>query len=199
MKMDMNKNSAGKGPLSWMAGHSVAANLLMVVLLVGGLIWGSRIKQEVFPDFDLDMVNITVSYPGASPEEVERGIILSIEEVIQGLEGIKEIRSSAQEGSATVSAELLEGENIQRLAQPDGRADPVHGRVKPLVPVPAQLVQAVVHDNDTLQKVLERSIHGRAVKVVLHARLSGGIDSPDVAGNDRDPAVGGLDELNARG
>jgi multidrug efflux pump subunit AcrB len=58
---------------------------------VAGLIWGSRIKQEVFPDFELDIVTITVPYPGASPEEVERGILLAVEEAVQGLEGIKEM------------------------------------------------------------------------------------------------------------
>ncbi len=65
-----------------MAGHPVAANLLMLVLLVGGLFWATRIKQEVFPDFELDIVNITVPYPGASPQEVERGILLAVEEAV---------------------------------------------------------------------------------------------------------------------
>ena len=106
-----------RGPIAWMAGHSVTANLLMLVFLVGGLIWANRIKQEVFPDFDLDIVNITVPYPGASPEEVERGIILAVEEAVQGLEGIKEMSASASEGVGTVRIEILEGENIQRLAQ----------------------------------------------------------------------------------
>ncbi len=100
-----------------MAGHSVAANLLMAVLLIGGLILASQIKKEVFPDFELDIVNITVPYPGASPEEVERGIILAIEEAVEGLEGVKEFTASAREGLGTVSVEILEGENIQRLAQ----------------------------------------------------------------------------------
>ena len=100
-----------------MAGHSVAANLLMLVFLVGGVIWGSRIKQEVFPDFELDIVRITVPYPGASPEEVERGIILAVEEAVQGLEGIEEMSASAREGVGSVTVEIIEGENIQRLAQ----------------------------------------------------------------------------------
>ncbi|MCD4718187.1 MAG: efflux RND transporter permease subunit [Desulfobacterales bacterium] len=117
MKTTIKKQPEKKGPLAWMAGHSVTANLLMLVLLVGGLFWGSRIKQELFPDFELDMVNISVSYPGASPEEVERGIILAVEEAVQGLEGVKEITASAREGSGSVTVELIEGENIQRLAQ----------------------------------------------------------------------------------
>lgn len=106
-----------KGPIAWMAGHSVAANLLMLVFLVGGAIYASQIKKEVFPDFDLDYVTITVPYPGASPEEVERGVILSIEEAVQGLDGVKEVTATANEGSGTVSVEIIEGKNIERLGQ----------------------------------------------------------------------------------
>jgi len=106
-----------RGPLAWMAGNTVAANLLMVVFLIGGLIWAMQIKQEIFPDFDLDYVNISVSYPGASPEEVEQGIILAAEEAVSGLDGINEITSSAREGSGIVRVEMIEGYNIQKLAR----------------------------------------------------------------------------------
>jgi multidrug efflux pump subunit AcrB len=105
------------GPISWMAGHSVAANLLMVVFLVGGLIFAGQIKKEVFPDFELDYVTISMAYPGASPEEVERGIILAIEEAVQGLDDVKQVTAVAREGSGTVTVEVLEGKNIQRVAQ----------------------------------------------------------------------------------
>ena len=100
-----------------MAGHSVAANLLMLFFLVGGVLLIRQVKKEVFPDFDLDRINITVPYPGASPEEVERGVILAIEEAVQGLEGVEEVTASAQEGVGSVRVEIIEGENIQRIAQ----------------------------------------------------------------------------------
>ena len=69
-----------KGSIAWMAGNSVTANLMMAVLLIGGLFMGFNIKQEVFPEFSLDIVNISIAYPGASPEEVENGILLATEE-----------------------------------------------------------------------------------------------------------------------
>ena len=106
-----------KGPILWMAGHSVAANLLMAVLLIGGLFFSFQIKKEVFPEFELDIVNITVAYPGASPEEVERGIILAVEDAVSGLEGIEKVSAVARESSGTVTVEMREGEDIQRLAQ----------------------------------------------------------------------------------
>ncbi|MBU2431332.1 MAG: efflux RND transporter permease subunit, partial [Proteobacteria bacterium] len=87
-----------KGALAWMAGNSVAANLIMLVLLVGGLVMGLNIKQEVFPEFSSDIVTISIAYPGASPEEVENGIIVAVEEAIEDLEGIDEITATAGEG-----------------------------------------------------------------------------------------------------
>ena len=133
-------NPAGnppKGPIAWMAGNSVAANLLMVVLLVGGLFMGGNIKQEVYPDWTLESVSISVAYPGASPEEVESGIILAVEEAVQDLEGIDEMTSQASEGSALITIEALDGADVTRLWQevksevdridtfPDEAEDPV--------------------------------------------------------------------------
>ncbi len=108
---------ADRGPIQWMAGHSVTANLLMLVLLIGGLMMSLTIKKEVFPDFELDMVTISVAYPGSSPAEVERGVVLGIEEAVQDIDGIKEFWSTAYEGVGTVSVEVLEGEDAQQVAQ----------------------------------------------------------------------------------
>ncbi|SMC96144.1 Multidrug efflux pump subunit AcrB [Desulfocicer vacuolatum DSM 3385] len=105
------------GPIPWMAGNSVAANLLMIVLLVGGLVMGSTIKQEVFPDFDMGSVTVSVAYPGASPEEVERGIILAIEEAVQGLDGIDEMHATASEGHGSVTIEVREEMDVQTFAR----------------------------------------------------------------------------------
>lgn len=98
-----------------MAGHSVTSNLLMLVLVVGGLIVSFRTTKEFFPEMELDRVRISVSYPGASPEEVEEGIILPIEEALQSLNGIDGIISNANEGSGSVNAEVASGQDIQQL------------------------------------------------------------------------------------
>jgi len=97
------------GPIAWMARNSVAANLVMIAFIVGGIIMSTKIKQEVFPEFDLDMVSIAVPYPGASPSEVEQGIILSIEEEVRGIDGVKRVTSTASESGGSVMVELLLG------------------------------------------------------------------------------------------
>ncbi|HDH05990.1 MAG TPA: efflux RND transporter permease subunit [Nitrospirae bacterium] len=106
-----------KGPIKWMAHNHVAANLLMIIFIVGGLVMGYAIKQEVFPELELDLVRVTVAYPGAGPEEVEDGIILKIEENLSGITGIKEIKSVAAEGFGRVTAEILPGEDVDLIIQ----------------------------------------------------------------------------------
>ena len=105
------------GPIAWMVRNRVTPNLLMIVLLLGGLFMGSRIKQEVFPEFSLDTVTITVPYPGSSPEEVEQGILLAVEEAIRGIEGIVELTAKASEGVGRVTAELEADSDHQKIYQ----------------------------------------------------------------------------------
>ena len=102
------------GWLSWMAANSVAANLLMFALILGGLFFLERVKWEVFPQFELELVMIQVPYPGASPAEVEQGVVLVIEEAVRSLDGIQEISSTASEGVATVAVELMTGTDTNR-------------------------------------------------------------------------------------
>src|SRR5210317_42523 len=100
-----------------MAHNHVAANLLMMVFIIGGLVLGFSIKQEVFPEIALDMVQISVAYPGAGPDEVEEGIILQVEEKVSGLDGIKKISSVAAEGVGTVTAVIRDGEDVDLVLQ----------------------------------------------------------------------------------
>ena len=105
-----------RGPIRWMAGNSVASNLLMLALLIGGFFWGTQIKQEIFPEFNLDQVVVSVIYPGASPEEVSEGIVLPIEEAIENVDGIDEVVSTAYEGRGVVRVEARIGADLQLLA-----------------------------------------------------------------------------------
>ncbi|MEQ8771112.1 MAG: efflux RND transporter permease subunit [Phycisphaerales bacterium] len=106
-----------RGPIAWMARNPVAANLAMLLLLIGGVWSAVSAQKEVFPQFELDIVRVSVGYPGAAPEEVEQGILRPVEEAIRGIEGIREITSEAREGSGSVSIELVTGAERMKVFQ----------------------------------------------------------------------------------
>jgi multidrug efflux pump subunit AcrB len=106
-----------KQAIRWMTENHVAANLLMLVFVVGGLIIGLAVQQEVFPEVALDKVQVSVAYPGAGPEEVEDGILLKIEDNLTGVDGIRRLRSQAIEGYGTVTAELRTGADANVVLQ----------------------------------------------------------------------------------
>ena len=115
--MSESQTKYGKGAISWMAQNPVAANLLMIVLLLGGVFTALNIQKEVFPQFQLDIVNVSVGYPGAAPSEVETGVLQPVEEAVRGLEGIREITARAREGGGNVEIELVSGADRMKAFQ----------------------------------------------------------------------------------
>lgn len=106
-----------EGVIGFFARNSVIANLMMILLLAGGIWTMFTIQKEVLPQFQLDIVEVSVTYPGASPNEVEEGILLPVEEAIRGVQGIKEVTSTAREGSGQISVELVVGTNRMKAFQ----------------------------------------------------------------------------------
>ncbi len=149
------------GPIAWMAGHSVAANLVMLLCLVGGFLALRGIKQEVFPEFTIDAVTVTVAYPGASPEEVEDGILLAIEEAVRGLDDVDEVSSVAREGSGTVTVELLAGTDLQRAAQD------IQSEVDRITTFPEEAEEPEIRTVSHRRQVLTVVLHGDASRQVL--------------------------------
>jgi len=167
-----------RGAIAWMARNSVAANLLMAVIVLAGIAGMFRVSQEVFPTFDLDIVSVHVPYPGASPTEGEQGIVLAVEEALRGLDGVKRVSSTAGEGFAQVRAELLLGTD----------KDKVLSDVKTAVDRVTTLPLEAEEPNVTLvsgrQQVVSLVVSGEQELGVLHAlaedirlRL---LESPDV-------------------
>ncbi|TNF26232.1 MAG: efflux RND transporter permease subunit [Deltaproteobacteria bacterium] len=102
-----------KGPVAWMSKNSVAANLLLFLFLLGGALSAGSVKQEVFPEIDLDYVLVNVAYPGASPSESEE-IAESVEQAVAGIDGVEEITATAAENVATVAVKLIDGTDTNR-------------------------------------------------------------------------------------
>jgi multidrug efflux pump subunit AcrB len=137
-----------------MARNSIAANLLMVILLGGGIWSAVAIQKEVFPQFQLDVVEVTVGYPGAAPAEVEQGILQPIEEAVRGVEGIREITSEAREGRGEVLIELVAGEQRMKALQDIDQA------VSRIRTFPDQIEQPEVRLQSRQQEVMQVAIYG---------------------------------------
>ncbi|MCH2140322.1 MAG: efflux RND transporter permease subunit [Phycisphaerales bacterium] len=152
------------GAIAWMARNPVAANLLMIFFVAGGIVLGSHVKQEVFPEFTIDMVNVSVAYPGASPEEVEQGIVLAVEDAVSGLDGVKRVTSSSREGYGSVQAELLIGADLGR-AQQD-----VQTAVDSIVSFPEETERPRVQVISVRNRVLSLALSGDFDERVLRER-----------------------------
>ena len=113
-----SQNHSGQpGILAWFAQNHVAANLVMLAVVVTGLLVARNIRQEIYPTFTLDTVQISVEYRGASPDEVEHSIVLPIEAELRGMDNVREVTSIAREGQASVVAELVPGTDRNRGLQ----------------------------------------------------------------------------------
>ena len=95
--------------------NPVLANILMLLILLGGVIGSSVMIREIFPEFSLDMISVNVAYPGADPEEVEEGICLKLEEALNGIEGVKNITVTAQEGVGSATIECQDNINLSTI------------------------------------------------------------------------------------
>ncbi len=105
-----------KGMIAWFANNPVAANLLMVIILCSG-IWSvlELVPLEVFPEFDRDAVTIDLRYRGATPAEVEEAVVVRVEEAIASLQGVKEMISTAREGSGQIRIDVEKGTDPREL------------------------------------------------------------------------------------
>ena len=144
--------------IAWFARNGVAANLLMLAILMAGInTLFKRIPTEVFPEFELDMITVSVPYRGSTPAEVEESVVVKIEEAIQDLQGIKEINSTASEGAGSVSIEVDKGYDSRDLL------DDIKNRVDSINTFPVETEKPVIN----LAKP-----RGEVITVVLAADMS---------------------------
>lgn len=142
------------GMIRWFSENHVAANLLMITLCVAGLMSASSIKQEVFPEIDMDMISVSVPYLGATPEDVEKGVCLIVEDKLQGIEGVKKITSIASEGVGTVTVELL------RSADKRQALDDVKAAVDRIITFPKETEKPIVSLMERKQQVIDIYLYG---------------------------------------
>ncbi|MDA9007722.1 efflux RND transporter permease subunit [Porticoccaceae bacterium] len=109
------KESNSYGLIGWFTKNPVAANLLMLFIIVAGAISAFTISKDMFPRTDRNIVQVSAVYPGAAPVEVEKGVILPIESALQGLSGVKEMRSKASRDVASIELDIEPSQDINEV------------------------------------------------------------------------------------
>ena len=143
-----------KGLVAWFAANPVAANLLLVLILLGGIVTLPSIRREVFPEMSADAISISVEYPGAAPAEVESGICIRVEEQIQGVEGIKRVTSAAQEGLGTILAELSLNADMRKAL------DDIKAQIDSIDTFPEEAEKPDVRRVEVVERVMEIALSG---------------------------------------
>ena len=132
----------------WSIKNNVAVNLIMVFIILAGIFTVMNMRREMFPQFSLEMIYVSVIYPGSSPGEVEEGICVKIEERIESIEGIERIISTAREGVGEVLAELETGADAQKIL------DDIKAEVDRIDTFPDEaeepLVMEIINQNPTI-------------------------------------------------
>jgi multidrug efflux pump subunit AcrB len=125
--------------ISWFARNSVAANLLMVTILLGGILAiGNGVRLEIFPPSDPHTIEVRVPLRGATPEDVELGVAVRIEEAVKDLQGIDRLLSVSSEGSTYVRIE------IEKAYDPRQLLDDIKSRVDAINTFPADTEKPVI-------------------------------------------------------
>jgi len=150
----MSIEAEDKGIIAWFANNHVAANLMMIIIIMAGLFSVATITKKAMPDIDLPIIQVRMAYPGATPADVEKGIVILIEEAVEDVDGINTIRSVAQEGNAQVTLEVDESYNINEVL------NDVKTRVDSIVNLPVDAEPAVVMRTLIRNDALRIEIHG---------------------------------------
>ena len=140
--------------IDWFARNAVAANLLMMILLLGGLYTVFTIKKESQPPIETNFITVNMPFLGSSPEDVEEGILIKIEESIQDIEGIQEIMSTGRRGNGTVQIEVRAGYDVPEVM------NEIKSRVDAISTFPDNTEKPIVSRTRFQQQVNLVSVYG---------------------------------------
>lgn len=150
-----------KNIIRWFILNTVAANLLMVFIIIAGMFTLSRLRMEVFPDITIPIINVSVVYPGASPEDIEESICVKVEEQVQGINGLKRITSSSNEGYGSINIEVENGYDIDEVK------DEVKSQVDAITSFPDDAEKPTIRSFDGQPEVITIAVHGHVDEASL--------------------------------
>ncbi len=152
---------ASSSLLAWFAANPVAANLLTLLIFLGGTVSLLRIDKQAYPRFAPAHVTITAAYPGAGPAEVEEGVCIPIEEVVHDLSGLKQIETSALDGLCEISLQVEQDYDMKQFVSA------VRARIQSLRNLPKAVERVDIDDVGWETAAITVVLRGRADKLTL--------------------------------
>ena len=143
-----------KTVINWFVNNIVAANLFMAMILISGYFTLPKILMEIFPAPVLDIISISIPYPGASPEDIEKSICTKVEENIAGIESVKKIRSTSLENQGLIYVELLPGEEISKAKEE------ITTNINSITTFPDQAEEPIISEYKIQSQVMQIAVSG---------------------------------------
>ena len=166
-------------PITWFVRNPVATNLMMWIFLAGGFISYLNLNQEEFPDIDFGVIQVSVAYLGATPEEAESGVCLRIEEALEGAEDIERLTSTAREGGCDATLELTSGADLNRAL------NDIKGKIDAVTTFPNETEKPVTRAFSSMGNVMTMALASdaddRNLKAVAEDIRNDLIDLPEVS------------------
>ncbi|HAW14881.1 MAG TPA: hypothetical protein DCW37_06730, partial [Cellvibrionales bacterium] len=153
--------------VSWFARNHVAANLLMIFIIVIGLISLSKIQREFQPDLNIEIIQVLIAYPGAAPEEVEQGVTSKVEKAIKDIAGIEKMSSYSNEGLARLQINVMQGFEVSTLL------DQIKNRIDGISNLPDLTEAAVIEQLEMEFPAIQLQVSGDLTEKQLNKILRG--------------------------
>ena len=150
----MNKTNSETGIIAWFANNAVAANLLMIFIILMGLASYFTIQRQMFPNIEINYITVSAQYPGASPQEIEESILIKVEEALKDVTEIKRTVARAFRDSGTVTLEIDTDEELTDVL------DKVKLRVDGIATFPAGMEPVNISQIEFQQDVIEMPLVG---------------------------------------
>ena len=166
-------------PITWFVHNPVASNLLMWIFLVGGFVAYLNLNQEEFPDIEVGVIQVSVPYLGATPEESETGVCLRLEEALETTENIDRLTTTAREGGCDATVQLAQGADLNRLL------NDVKGNVDAITTFPLEtekpIIRAFSSIGNVMTMALSSATNDKNLKVVAEDIRDDLLDLPEVS------------------
>ena len=162
--------------ISYFIKYSVAVNILMIAIVIFGLVGMSKMKSSFFPLVDSKVINIALTYPGASPFEIEQGIVLKIEDNLKGIVGIDRVLSTSNENAGSIRVEIEKGQDIDLMLQE------VKNAVDRVPSYPTGMEPPVVSKQENIRPTISFALSGDGVSLSALKEIARNIENDMRAG-----------------